>query len=398
MFDVLAPYTNGAIDEKRLAHIRSLQKSVFTSCAPFDDAYWKQVDSDKAYPTAFVDAMQQAGYLSVLIPTEYGGRGDKILEAGIVLSVISQTGAYAGACHAQLYTMYSLLRHGSNTQKASLFPQLASGKARLLSFGVTEPDAGTDTTSIATTAVDEGEHYRINGQKVWIGRVLQTDYMLLLARTKDKTTSKTDGLTLFLVDAKTAQQQGTLQAKLIDSAINSQSCRLQFHDMLVPAANIVGKRDEGFRIVLDALNAERILIAAESIGNSYYLLQKAIDYAKNRQIFGRPIGQNQAVQFPLARAYSQIKSAELVIKEAILTYERNAPCGEIANLAKLVATESAFYTADVCMDTFGGYAFDNDYAIERKFRETRLYRNAPIATNFVLSFLAEQALDLPRSF
>ena len=400
MLSTLTHYATPQISQERLQRIELIQNEVASICSQFDTTYWYEIDQAKNYPQEFVETLQNSGYLNLLIPKEYGGSGDGLLEASVALQTVSESGAYAGACHAQLYTMYSLLRHGSSQQKQELFPKLASGEARLLSFGVTEPEAGTDTTSLNTTATQEGDFFKIQGKKVWIGRIFQTNYMLLLARTTPlaEVTKKTNGLTLLLVDVVEALKNGTLQAELIDGAINSHSCRLTFQDLLVPVNHVIGQKDKGFRVVLEALNAERILIASESVGNGYYLLERARNYAKDRIVFNRPIGKNQGVQFPLARAYSQLKSAELAVREAVLQFESGKPSGEIANIAKLVATEAAFNTADVCMDTFGGYAFDNEYGIERKFRETRLYRNAPIATNLILSFLAEQALGLPRSF
>ncbi|MEZ4734086.1 MAG: acyl-CoA dehydrogenase family protein [Caldilineaceae bacterium] len=373
-------------------HVRRL-------CATFPNSYWQQVDATRAYPEAFVQAMTAAGYLAALIPEEYGGGGSTLTEASVILEEINRSGGNAGACHAQMYIMGTLLRYGSAAQKAQYLPQIASGALRLQAFGVTEPDAGSDTTRIRTAAVRQDDHYVVNGQKIWTSRVAHSDLMLLLARTTplDQVTKRTQGLSIFLVDLREAVGNGvTIQP--IPTMINHHTAQVFFDNLVVPVENRIGEEGQGFRYLLDGLNAERILIAAESIGDGYWFVERATTYAKERVVFDRPIGQNQGIQFPIARAYVNLRAADLMRFEAATLFDAGRPCGAEANMAKLLAADAAWEAANATMQTFGGFAFASEYDIERKFRETRLYQVAPISTNLVLSYVAQHVLGLPRSY
>lgn len=383
--------TNNELDEIR-ASVRRL-------CDTFGEEYWLQMDRDQGYPTEFVDALTAAGFLGVLIPEQYGGSGLGVLEAAAVMEEICRSGAHAGVCHAQMYVMGSVLRHGNEEQKARLLPKIARGELRLQSFGVTEPTTGTDTTSLRTTAVKHGDHYLVNGQKVWISRIQHSDLMVLLARTQEKAASakKTDGLSAFIVDIKAAEGNG-LTIRPIESMINHHSCELFFDDLSIPASNLLGAEGQGFKVILDGMNAERILIAAECVGDGRYFIDKASNYASERVVFDRPIGANQGVQFPIARAYTEVEAAALMVEKAANLFDSGLPCGAEANMAKMLASEASWKAGDVCMQTHGGFAFAKEYHIERKFRETRLYQIAPISTNLILSYVAEHVLDMPRSY
>jgi len=373
-------------------HVRRL-------CATFPNSYWQQVDATHAYPGEFVQAMTAAGYLAALIPEEYGGGGSTLTEASVILEEINRSGGNAGACHAQMYIMGTLLRYGSAEQKAQYLPKIAAGELRLQAFGVTEPDAGSDTTRIRTAAVRQGDRYVVNGQKIWTSRVAHSDLMLLLARTTplEQITKRTEGLSVFLVDLREAVGNGvTIQP--IPTMINHHTAQVFFDNLVVPVENRIGEEGKGFRYLLDGLNAERILIAAESIGDGYWFVERATTYAKERVVFDRPIGQNQGIQFPIARAYVNLRAADLMRFEAAARFDAGQPCGAEANMAKLLAADAAWEAANATMQTFGGFAFASEYDVERKFRETRLYQVAPISTNLVLSYVAQHVLDLPRSY
>jgi alkylation response protein AidB-like acyl-CoA dehydrogenase len=379
--------------------LATIRDSVRQLCDKFGEDYWLQMDRDQAYPTDFVDALTASGFLGVLIPEQYGGAGLGVLEAAAIMEEICRSGAHAGVCHAQMYVMGSVLRHGSEEQKALYLPKIASGELRLQSFGVTEPTTGTDTTSLKTTAVKKGDRYIINGQKVWISRIQHSDLIVLLARTSKKTPSskKTDGLSAFIVDVKKAEGNG-LTIRPIESMINHHSCELFFDDLEVPANNLLGAEGQGFKVILDGMNAERILIAAECVGDGRYFIDKASSYASERMVFDRPIGANQGVQFPIARAYTQVEAAALMVEKAANMFDAGVACGAEANMAKMLASEASWSAGDVCMQTYGGFAFAKEYHIERKFRETRLYQIAPISTNLILSYVAEHVLGMPRSY
>ena len=380
-------------------HIAAIRQGVRDLCSEFDEQYWLELDGNRGYPTAFVKALTDGGYLSALIPEEYGGSGLGLQEACTILEEISFSGGHPGACHAQMYVMGSVLRHGSDEQKQRYLPKVADGSIRLQSFGVTEPNTGTDTTSLKTSAVKKGDRYVINGQKVWISRVQHSDLMLLLARTTslDQVEKKTQGLSTFIVDLNEATGSG-LTVKPIDSMINHHSCELFFDNLEIPAENLLGEENNGFRIILDSMNAERILIAAECIGDGRFFVDRAVQYAKDRKVFNRPIGQNQGVQFPIARCNINIEAANLMVNKGATLFDNHEKCGAEANMAKLLASEASWAAADMCMEVHGGFAFAREYHIERKFRETRLYRTAPISTNFILGFVAEHILGLPRSY
>ncbi|QIE57190.1 acyl-CoA/acyl-ACP dehydrogenase [Pikeienuella piscinae] len=386
------------IDHDRETAIADIRASVAALCAGYGEEYWRNLDKDGGYPTAFVTEMTEAGFLGALIPEEYGGTGLGLIEAAAILEEISRRGAHAGACHAQLYVMGVILRHGSEAQKTVWLPKIAAGDIRLQSFGVTEPTTGTDTTQLKTTAQRAGDKWVINGQKVWISRVEHSDLMVLLARTAPYDAKrKTEGLSAFLVDLREARGKG-LTVRPIDAMINHHACELFFDDLEIPAESLIGKEGGGWPVILTGMNAERILIAAECVGDGRYFLDKASAYAKERVVFGRPVGANQGVQFPLARAYAQVEAAAALVEKAALLFEAGRPCGAEANMSKLLASEASWAAGDAAMQTFGGFAFSKEYHIERKFRETRLYQVAPISTNLILSFLAEKALGLPRSF
>jgi len=377
-----------------------IRDAVAKLCAQFPGEYWRKLDREMAYPSAFVDALTEAGYLSVLIPEEYGGSGLKISAAAAILEEIQRAGCNGGGCHAQMYTMGTVLRHGSDAQKAQWLPKVASGEVRLQAFGVTEPTSGTDTTSLKTFAKkDENGDYVVNGQKIWTSRAEHSDLMLLLARTtpKDQVAKRTDGLSVFLVDMKEAKGHG-LEIRPIRTMMNHATTEVFFTDLKVPAANLIGEEGKGFRYILSGMNAERILIASECVGDAKWFIAKATAYAKERVVFGRPIGQNQGVQFPIAKSYAAMRAAELMVKEATRKYEAGLDCGAEANMAKMLAADASWEAANACVQTFGGFGFAEEYDVERKFRETRLYQVAPISTNLILSYIAEHVLGMPRSY
>ncbi len=377
-----------------------IREQVRRLCAGFPGEYWRELDRRRAYPTEFVKALTDAGYLSVLIPEDYGGSGLGITAASAILEEIQKAGCNGGACHAQMYIMGTILRHGSARQKMAYLPEIASGDLRLQAFGVTEPSSGTDTLSLRTTAVRDGNSgYVVNGQKIWTSRAEHSDLMLLLARTtpRDQVQKRTGGLSVFIVDMREALGKG-LEIKPIRTMINHATTEVFFDDLRLPADSLVGEEGEGFRYILDGMNAERILIASECIGDARWFIQKATDYAGERSVFGRPIGRNQGVQFPIADAYMQTEAANLMVAEAARRFDSGEPCGAEANMAKYLASEASWKAADVCMQTHGGFAFAEEYDVERKFRETRLYRIAPISNNLVLSFVGEHVLHLPRSY
>ena len=375
----------------------ALRQGVRDVCARFPGEYWQGLDAERRYPEEFVGAMTEAGYLAALIPEEYGGMGLDLSAACAILEEVNRSGANAGPAHAQMYTMGTLLRHGSEDQKRAYLPKIANGKLRLQAFGVTEPEAGTDTTSIKTTARREGNHYVVHGRKIYISRVEQSDLMILLARTTplDEVEKRSSGLSVFLVDLREAEG---LTVKPRRVMMNNATTELVFEGLRVPAEDLIGEEGEGFRYILDGMNAERILIAAECVGDGRWFVERATERAGTREVFGRPIGMNQGVQFPIARAYAGVEAASLMVEKAASLFDRSEPCGAEANLAKLLAADASWEAANVAVQTFGGYGFDAEYDLERKFRETRLYQVAPISTNLILSYVAEHVLGLPRSF
>jgi alkylation response protein AidB-like acyl-CoA dehydrogenase len=377
----------------------ALREAVARLCRQFPGEYWRRLDREMAYPTQFVEALTAAGWLAVLIPEEYGGAGLPLSAAAAILEEMQRAGCNGGACHAQMYTMGTLLRHGSEAQKAEYLPRIASGALRLQAFGVTEPTSGTDTGALKTRAVRDGDHYVVNGQKIWTSRAEHSDLMLLLARTTplEACARKTDGLSVLLVDMRSAIGNG-LTIRPIRTMMNHATTEVFFDNLAVPAANLVGEEGQGFRYILSGMNAERILIAAECVGDAKWFIEKACAYANTRQVFGRPIGQNQGVQFPIARAYANMRAAELMVREALRLYEAGGNPGAEANMAKMLAADASFEAANAAVQTHGGFGFAEEYDIERKFRETRLYQVAPISTNLILSYLAEHVLGLPRSF
>jgi alkylation response protein AidB-like acyl-CoA dehydrogenase len=381
------------------AELAQIREAVRALCADFPGDYWRALDRERAYPDEFVAALTKAGFLAALIPEEYGGSGLTMSAAIAIMEEIQASGCNGAACHAQMYTMGTLLRHGSAEQKARYLPGIARGELRLQAFGVTEPSSGTDTLSLRTTAVRDGDHYVINGQKIWTSRAEYSDLMLLLARTtpRDQAKSRTGGLSVFLVDMREAKGNG-LTVRPIRTMMNHATTEVFFENMRVPAENLIGNEGEGFRYILSGMNAERILIAAECIGDAKWFIQKASTYAGERVVFGRPIGQNQGVQFPIARSYMGMRAAELMVREAASLYEAGEGCGAEANMAKHLAAECSWAAADMCVQTHGGFGFAEEFDIERKFRETRLYTVAPISTNLVLSYIAEHVLGLPRSY
>ena len=377
-----------------------IREGVARICEQFPNAYWVKNDHEAAYPTEFVTALTQAGYLGALIPEEYGGSGLPISAACAVLETIHDSPCNAAACHAQMYTMGTVLRHGNEAQKQKYLPGIASGGLRLQAFGVTEPTTGSDTTQLKTRADKKGnDRYVVNGQKVWTSRVLHSDLMLLLARTTpaDKVRKRSEGLSVFLVDLREAKGKGVEISK-IDAMLNHNTCEVFFDNLEVPAENLIGVEGQGFKYIVDSMNAERILIASESLGDARYFIRRAGDYAKERVVFGRPIGQNQGVQFPIARSHAQTIAAELVVKKAAALFEAGRDCGAEANMGKMLAAEAAWAAAEACMQTFGGFAYAREYGIERKWRETRLYQTAPISTNMILAYVAQHVLGLPRSY
>ncbi len=377
-----------------------IRDAVAKLCAQFPGEYWRKLDREMAYPTDFVNALTQSGYLSVLIPEEYGGAGLKLSAGAAILEEVHRAGCNAGACHAQMYTMGTVLRHGNDEQKKQWLPRIASGETRLQAFGVTEPTSGTDTSSIKTFARRDGNNdYVVSGQKIWTSRAEHSDLMVLLARTtpKEQAKKRTDGLSVFLVDMKEARGNG-LSIRPIRTMMNHSTTEVFFDELRVPAENLIGEEGKGFRYILSGMNAERILIASECIGDAKWFIKKASDYARERSVFGRPIGQNQGIQFPIAKAYAAMRAAELMVREATRLYEAGEDCGAEANMAKMLAADASWDAANACVQTHGGFGFAEEYDVERKFRETRLYQVAPISTNLVLSFVAEHVLGMPRSY
>jgi acyl-CoA dehydrogenase len=376
-----------------------LRSGVRELCARFPDEYWRQIDREEAYPQAFVDALTEAGWLAALIPTEYGGSGLTISHGSVIMEEINRSGANGGACHAQMYIMGTLLRHGSEEQKREWLPRIASGELRLQAFGVTEPDAGLDTLRIRTRARRDGDRYLINGQKIWTSRALQSDLMLLLARTNepDEEHPRWWGLSTFLVDLRAASEE-QVRIQPIETMLNHNTTEVFIDGLEVPVANRIGEEGMGFRYIIDGMNAERILIAAECIGDGRWFIDRAVAHAKQRVVFGRPIGQNQGVAFPIAWAHARIEAADLMRWRAAELYERGESAAAEANMAKLLAAEASWQAANACLDTHGGFGFAREFDVERKFRETRLYQVAPVTTNMILSFLAQNVLGLPRSY
>ncbi len=377
-----------------------IRDAVAKLCADFPGPYWRGLDRERGYPTEFVQALTEAGWLSALIPEEYGGAGLPLGAAAAILEEIHRQGCNGGACHAQMYTMGTLLRHGSDAQRQNLLPQIASGELRLQAFGVTEPSSGTDTGALKTTARREGDEYVISGQKIWTSRAEHSDLMLLLARTSPLADGmkKTHGLSVIWLDMKAALASGAMTIRPIQTMMNHATTEVFFDNLRVPAENLIGEEGKGFRYILTGMNAERILIAAECVGDAKWFIERSVDYAKDRHVFGRAIGQNQGVQFPIAKAYANMRAAELMVGEAVRRYEAGENPGAEANMAKMLAADASFEAANVAIQTHGGFGFAEEYDIERKFRETRLYQVAPISTNLILSYLSEHVLGLPRSF
>jgi alkylation response protein AidB-like acyl-CoA dehydrogenase len=376
-----------------------IREEVRKLCSKFPGEYWRKLDEVRGYPTEFVTALTEAGYLSVLIPEEYGGSGLPLSAAAAILETVQSEGCNGAACHAQMYIMGTILRHGSEDQKKKYLPKIATGELRLQAFGVTEPTSGTDTTSLRTFAKREGDKYIVNGQKVWTSRAEHSDLMLLLARTtpKGEEKKKTEGLSTFIVDMRAALGHG-LTIRPIRTMMNHNSTEIFFDNVEVPAENLIGQEGRGFRYILDGMNAERLLISAECIGDAKWFTAKSTEYARERRVFNRPIGQNQGIQFPIAKAYAQMRAAELMVKAGCAKFEAGLPCGEEANMAKMLAAEASWAAGEACIQTHGGFGFAEEYDVERKFRETRLYQVAPISTNLVLSFIAEHVLGMPRSY
>ena len=380
---------------------QDIRDAVRALCAEFPDAYHRKIDAARGYPEAFVDALTRAGWLAAMIPTDYGGSGLGLAEASVVMEEINRCGGNAGACHGQMYNMGTLLRHGSDAQKQHYLPRIASGEWRLQSMGVTEPSTGTDTTKIKTTAVKSasGDRYVVNGQKVWISRIQHSDWMILLARTTPlaEVKKKSEGMSIFMVDLRLAEKSG-MTVRPIPNMVNHETNELFFENLEIPAGNLIGHEGQGFRYILDGLNAERTLIAAECIGDGRWFIDRVTKYANERVVFGRPIGQNQGVQFPIAESYIEVEAANLMRWEACKLFDAHQPCGAQANMAKYLAAKASWEAANACIQFHGGFGFANEYDVERKFRETRLYQVAPISTNLILSYVAEHVLGLPRSF
>jgi acyl-CoA dehydrogenase len=376
-----------------------LREGVRALCVQFDSAYWQKVDEARAYPEAFVDALTKAGWLSALIPEQYGGSGLSLTEATVIMEEVTRSGGNAGCCHGQMYNMNTLLRNGSDAQKKKYLPKIASGELRMQAMGVTEPTAGTDTTKIKTVAVKKGDRYVVNGQKVWTSRLQHSDLLILLARTTPlaEVKKKSDGMSVFLVEKKAALGKG-LTMRPIRNMVNHETNEVFLDNLEIPADNLIGEEGKGFKYILDGLNAERILIAAECIGDGYWFVERAVKYAKERVVFDRPIGQNQGVQFPIAECHMEIEAANLMRYKAAALYDARQHCGAEANMAKHLAAKASWEAANVCLQTHGGFGFAAEYDVERKFRETRLYLVAPISTNLILSYIAEHVLGLPRSF
>ena len=378
---------------------QDIRDAVRQLCAGFPDAYHREIDAARGYPEAFVDALTQAGWLAAMIPTEYGGSGLGLSEASVVMEEINRSGGNSGACHGQMYNMGTLLRHGSKAQKDLYLPKIASGEWRLQSMGVTEPSTGTDTTKIKTTAVKRGDKYVVNGQKVWISRIQHSEWMILLARTTplSDVKKKSEGMSIFMVDLRHAETSG-MTVRPIANMVNHETNELFFENLEIPAENLIGEEGQGFKYILDGLNAERTLIAAECIGDGHWFIDRVTKYVGERVVFGRPIGQNQGVQFPIAESYIEVEAANLMRWQACQLFDANQPCGAQANMAKYLAAKASWEAANACIQFHGGFGFANEYDVERKFRETRLYQVAPISTNLILSYVAEHILGLPRSF
>lgn len=378
---------------------QDIREAVRKLCESFPVEYWRKLDAERAYPSDFVKALTDAGYLATLIPEEYGGAGLTLSAAAAVLEEVQRAGANGAACHAQMYVMGTVLRHGNESQKQRYLPKIASGELRLQAFGVTEPTSGTDTSSIRTFAKREGDHYLVNGQKIWTSRAEHSDLMILLARTtpKDQIAKRTDGLSVFILDMQEARSAG-LSIRPIRTMMNHSTTEVFFDNVRIPTENLIGEEGKGFRYILSGMNAERILIAAECVGDAKWLIETASHYAKERNVFGRPIGANQGIQFPIARAYANMRAAELMVREATRLYEAGEDCGAEANMAKMLAADASNEAANVCIQTHGGFGFAEEYDVERKFRETRLYQVAPISTNLILSYLSQHVLGLPRSY
>lgn len=376
-----------------------IRESVRRVCADFPGRYWRDLEETEAYPTEFVKALTAAGFLGALIPEAYGGSGMPLRAAMVILEEIHASGCNAGACHAQMYTMGTVLRHGSDIQKEKYLPEIAAGRLRLQAFGVTEPTSGTDTTKLKTRAVRDGDEYVINGQKVWTSRALHSDLMLLLARTTplDEVKKKSEGLSVFLIDIRHARNKG-LEIKPIKAMVNHNTTEVFFDNLRIPADSLIGEEGKGFRYILDGMNAERILVSAEAIGDARWFTQKSVAYVNERRVFDRPIGQNQAVQFPVARAYAEAQAADLVLRRAAALFDQGLPCGDDANMGKLLASDAAWHAAEACLQNHGGFGYAREYDVERKWRETRLFQIAPISTNLVLSYIGEHILGMPRSF
>ena len=383
-----------AIDEHQ-----DIRDAVRQLCAGFDSTYWQSVDEQRGYPEAFVDALTQAGWLAALIPQEFGGSGLNLTQASVIMEEINLSGGNAGACHGQMYNMGTVLRHGSDLQKQTYLPRIASGEWRLQSMAVTEPGTGSDTTRLKTTAVKRGDRYVVNGQKVWISRVQHSDFMILLARTTPlaEVTRKSQGLSVFIVDVKKALDKGMV-LKPIRNMPNHETNEVFFDELEIPEENLIGTAGEGFSYILDGLNAERALIAAECIGDAYWFIRKARDYANTREVFGRPIGKNQGIQFPMADSYMETEAANLMRYEACRLFDAHLPCGAQANMAKYLAAKASWEAANMCLQTHGGFGFASEYDVERKFRETRLYQVAPVSTNLIYAYMAEHVLGLPKSY
>jgi acyl-CoA dehydrogenase len=383
----------------RFSQFQEYRQAIRDLCGRFDSKYWQDVEAQSGYPEAFVKALTEAGWLAALIPEHYGGGGLSVTEASVILEEINRSGANSGACHAQMYIMGALLRHGSEEQKQQYLPAIAAGDLRLQSFAVTEPTTGTDTTKTKTFAARSGDRYIVNGQKVWISRVQHSDLMLLLARTTPlaEVKKKTEGLSIFLVDLRDAERKG-MTVRPIRNMVNHETNEVFFDNVEIPAGNLIGEEGQGFRYILDGMNAERILIAAECIGDGHWFIEKAAAYASERVVFNRPIGQNQGVQFPIARAHAAIEAADLMRWKAAWLFEQGLPCGAEANMAKFLGSEASWAAANACLDTHGGFGFAEEYDVERKFRETRLYSVAPVSNNLILAFLGQHVLDMPRSY
>ena len=386
-----------SLDAKEDPHAE-VREGVRALCSQFDSAYWQKIDEERGYPDAFVDALTKAGWLSALIPEEYGGSGLTVTEASVIMEEINRSGGNAGSCHGQMYNMGTVLRHGSPEQKRKYLPKIATGELRLQSMAVTEPTAGTDTTKIKTVAVRKGDRYVINGQKVWTSRLQHSELMIVLARTTplEEVARKSEGMSIFLIDVREAGK--SLVVNPIRNMVNHETNQLFMDNLEVPVENLIGEEGKGFRYILDGLNAERILIASECIGDGYWFIERARKYASERVVFDRPIGQNQGIQFPIARAYVNIEAANLMRYKAAALFDAHKPCGAEANMAKLLGADASWEAANACLQTHGGFGFAAEYDVERKFRETRLYQVAPISTNLILSYVGEHVLGMPRSF